>query len=130
MRVTGIGGVFFKAKNPHELAAWYQKHLGIPVQPDQTFAVLKWPESEDAEQEGATVWSLFPETTEYFNPSRASFMVNYRVANLDSVLQVLRSEGVTVDDKIEDSEFGRFGWIADPEGNRIELWEPPKPKEK
>jgi predicted enzyme related to lactoylglutathione lyase len=124
-RVTGIGGVFFKARDAEALRAWYRTHLGIEVQP-WGGASFSWREPGGPGREGSTVWSIFPSTTEYFAPSEAPFMINYRVANLTWILAQLRAEGCTVDDRIEDSEFGRFGWVMDPEGNRIELWEPPR----
>ena len=117
-RVTGIGGIFFKAKDPKALAEWYRKHLGIDVQP--------WGGATFPDANGMTVWSIFPDTTEYLAPSTQPFMINYRVADLHALLEVLRSEGCTVDDKTDDSEFGKFGWVMDPEGNRIELWQPPR----
>lgn len=119
MRVTGIGGVFFKARDPETLRAWYRKHLEIDVQ-DWGGAALPWRDAD-----GMTVWTIFPETSNYFAPSTSPFMVNYRVADLDAVLAALREEGCNVDEKSETSEFGKFGWVMDPEGNRIELWEPP-----
>jgi predicted enzyme related to lactoylglutathione lyase len=124
-RVTGIGGIFFKSDDPEELYAWYEKHLGIKRNPGGP-VVFHWREGQDADRPGTTVWSLFPRNTSYFDPSHSSFMVNYRVSDLDALLNVLRTEGVEIDPKHEDSEFGRFAWIMDPEGNRIELWEPPK----
>lgn len=126
-RVTGVGGIFFKAKDPMTLSAWYERHLGIkPASEGENSAMFKWRDSENPDQEGMTVWSLFPQNTTYFNPSAAPFMVNYRVEDLDGLLDALRAEGVTIDPKREDYEYGRFAWIVDPEGNRIELWEPPK----
>lgn len=122
-RVTGIGGVFFKARDPKALQEWYRKHLGIDVQ-DWGGTAFRWNEPEP-EPDGMTVWTIFPGTTEYFNPSTAPFMINYRVPDLMALLDVLRSEGCTVDDKTDSSEYGKFGWVMDPEGNRIELWEPP-----
>ena len=124
-RVTGIGGIFFKSKNPEKLQAWYQKHLGIAPKPDGCVA-FEWREHEQPEQVGHTIWSPFPQDTKYFDPTTAPFMINYRVADLDQLLKQLRSEGVHVEDRIEESEFGRFAWITDPEGTRMELWEPPK----
>ena len=119
-RVTGIGGVFFKAKDPKSLGAWYRDHLGIDV---QTWGGAQFPWNDT---EGVTAWTIMPETTKYFAPSTAPFMVNYRVADLEALLKVLREEGCAVDEKMDTSEFGKFGWVMDPEGNRIELWEPPK----
>lgn len=127
-RVTGIGGVFFKASDPKALGAWYRDRLGINVG-DEGYTVFTWRESDNPSEEGSTVWSLFPADTEYFNPSQSPFMINYRVDDLDALLVALREEGVSVDDRVEEYEYGRFGWIIDPEGNRIELWEPPKSSE-
>ena len=123
-RVTGIGGVFFKARDRASLGEWYRRHLGVDVQ-DGGFAVFRWRDDADPARGGATVWSLFPEDTEYFGASSQRAMINYRVADLDAVLTALRREGVTVDERVEETPEGRFGWIADPEGNRIELWQPP-----
>ena len=114
-RVVGIGGVFFRAKDAEALRAWYAEHLGIDVQ-DRGAAGLDG---------GATVWSIFAGDTDYFGPSDQQSMVNYRVSDLDAMLAQLRQAGVPVDDEIDDSEFGRFGWATDPEGNRFELWQPP-----
>lgn len=123
-RVTGIGGVFLKCKDPKAMYAWYEQHLGI--QREHGNVMFKWREVEDPEKEGMTVWALFPESTEYFAPSKSSFMMNFCVENLEELLKALRAEGVQVDDKVESHDYGKFGWIMDPEGNRIELWEPPK----
>lgn len=117
-RVTGIGGVFFKARDKDRLLAWYRDHLGIDVQ-DWGGATFEW------RGKGHTVWSVFKHDSDYFGPGAQPFMVNYRVANLARMLDQLRREDVTVDDRVEESEFGKFGWIVDPDGNRIELWEPP-----
>jgi catechol 2,3-dioxygenase-like lactoylglutathione lyase family enzyme len=125
-RVTGLGGVFFKADDPQKLYQWYEEHLGIKGG-DQG-AMFQWRDKEDPNREGMTIWAIFPRKTSYFQPSDAPFMLNYRVDDLDAVLDALRSEGVTIDPKREDHEYGRFAWIMDPEGNRVELWEPPKEK--
>ena len=126
-RVTGIGGVFFKAKDPKSLCAWYEQHLGIPrASETETMAIFQWHDPEHPDQEGMTVWALFPEDTKKFNPGKAPFMLNYRVDDLDALLETLRAEGVIIDPMRQDHEYGRFAWIMDPEGNRIELWEPPK----
>ncbi len=125
-RVTGLGGFFFKAKNPGKLGAWYQRHLGIPVDPQFVGWAFQWRDARNPRQKGATVWSAFDAGTDYFKPSRKPFMVNFRVSNLKRVLAILKREGVRVDPRVEESEYGRFGWIMDPEGNRVELWEPPK----
>ena len=123
-RVTGIGGIFFKARDPEALRDWYRKHLGLDIQSWGGMA-FPWHEAEKPELNGVTVWTIFPASSDYFNPSPAPFMINYRVSDLVALLDVLRSEGCTVDDKTDTSEFGKFGWVMDPEGNRIELWEPP-----
>jgi predicted enzyme related to lactoylglutathione lyase len=123
-RVTGLGGIFFKANDPEKLYAWYDKHLGIKAKPGEG-GMFKWRDVDDPQKVGMTVWSIFKQTTKYFEPSKAGFMLNYRVKNLDEVLAALRAEGVWIDEKREDHDYGRFAWIMDPEGNRIELWEPP-----
>jgi len=120
-RVTGIGGVFFSAKDPAALRAWYKAHLGIDVQ-DWGGTAFRW--ADDAGANGTTVWSVGD--GEYFAPSKAPFMVNYRVADLHALLAALRQEGCNVLDKVDDSEFGKFGWVMDPEGNKVELWQPPE----
>ncbi len=122
--MTGIGGIFFKAKDPQELSRWYRQHLGIAV--EGNMALFTWRGGKDGKVQGHTVWSIFPADTKYFGEDGAAFMVNYRVKDLDRVLAALHAEGVNVARKVERSEYGRFGWITDPEGNRIELWEPPK----
>ena len=122
-QVLGIGGVFFKARDPEALAAWYRERLGVPLEPRQTFAAFA--SASPGEQ---TVWSVFPADTSYFGAGPAAHMVNYRVRNLDAMLAQLRAAGAQVDDRVEDSDLGRFGWATDPEGNRFELWEPPAPE--
>ncbi len=126
-RVTGIGGVFFKASNPGALYEWYERHLGLKREPDGSGVVFPWRDSQ-TNAEGMTIWSIFPSDTKYFAPSASSVMLNYRVEDLDALLAALRTEGVTIDEQkgIEAYDFGRFASIMDPEGNRIELWEPPK----
>lgn len=126
-RVTGLGGVFFKAKDPKSMYAWYEKHLGIKQQADGSGVMFHWRDFNNPDQTGLTVWSIFPETTKYFNPSTAPFMLNYRVENLTELLAQLKADGVTVE-KVEEADYGKFAWIMDPEGNRIELWESPKEK--
>ena len=123
-RVTGIGGVFFKAKDPAKLAAWYRDHLGLKIE-DWGGAVFPWASPANPTGMGTTVWSPFEESTTYFAPSPASFMINYRVEDLHALLTLLREEGCEVDEKVDESELGKFGWVMDPEGNRIELWQPP-----
>lgn len=125
-RVTGIGGIFFKSKDPTKMKEWYRTHLGIDSGNDG--ATFEWRDKDNPDRVGMTVWSPFPHDTKYFNPSAAPFMINYRVENLDRLLEHLRKEGVSADDRIEEYEYGRFAWIMDPEGNRVELWEPPKDK--
>jgi len=125
-RVTGIGGIFFKAKNPKALAQWYRDHLGMNVEKWGGVA-FRW-NQDNPPGTGTTSWMPFPENTRYFAPSTAQFMINYRVENLHSVLAALRAEGCAVDDKVEESGDGKFGWVTDPEGNRVELWEPPAGK--
>ena len=123
-RVTGIGGIFFKCKDPKKLQAWYEKHLGLESD-SQGYILFKWLERDEPHRKAHTVWGPFPEDTDYFEPSKASFMINYRVENLDALLEQLRAEGVEVSDKTFDDKInGKFGFIMDPEGNRIQLWEP------
>ena len=123
-RVTGIGGIFFKARDPESLRAWYREHLGLDIQ-DWGGMAFSWHEPEKPELHGVTVWTIFSPDSKYFDPSPAPFMINYRVTDLMALLDLLRKEGCTVDEKTDTSEFGKFGWVMDPEGNRIELWEPP-----
>jgi catechol 2,3-dioxygenase-like lactoylglutathione lyase family enzyme len=120
-QVTGIGGIFFKARDPARMAAWYREHLGIGNEDGQ--ADFVWREHDQPNRIGRTVWSLFQEDTDYFGPASTPFMINYRVSNLERMLEQLRVAGISVD-KVEDHAYGRFAWINDPEGNRIELWEP------
>ena len=122
-RVTGIGGVFIKAKDPAKLHAWYKSHLGIDVQ-DWGGTSFRWGDSADDPANAKTVW--FVSDGSNFKPSDAPFMINYRVADLRGLLKLLREEGCQVLDKPEESEFGIFGWVMDPEGNKVELWQPPK----
>jgi predicted enzyme related to lactoylglutathione lyase len=126
-RVTGLGGLFIKCKDPNAMYGWYEKHLGMTRDHSQTVP-FNWREAEEPDKTGMTVWALFPENTKYFDPSRSSFMMNFRVENLEQLLDALRADGVQVDDKVETYDYGKFGWIMDPEGNRIELWEPPAEK--
>lgn len=124
-RVTGIGGVFFKSKDPKTLCEWYRRHLGLAVE-EWGGVVFSWVTPENPGGVGTTIWCPFKQDTAYFAPSTAPFMVNFRVANLEALLRQLREEGCAVDEKTEESEYGKFGWVMDPEGNRLELWEPPK----
>ncbi len=120
-RVNGIGGIFFRVRDPVKMSAWYRDHLGIGAEDGN--AEFVWREHDRPDEVGRTVWSLFPEDTDYFGPARPAFMVNYRVADLEKLLEQLRQGGVKIE-KVEDYDYGRFAWITDPEGNRIELWEP------
>ena len=123
-RVTGIGGIFFKAKDAPALQAWYKRHLGIDVQAWGGTA-FTWTDSDGAPTGGTTVWTVFPEDSKQFAPSTASFMVNYRVDDVYALVSALKEEGCDVLDKIDDSEYGKFAWVIDPEGNKVELWQPP-----
>lgn len=123
-RVTGIGGIFFTAKDPGSLKAWYKKHLEIDIQ-DWGGAAFMWDAENGKPSGGMTIWSVSPAGAESFKPGKAPFMINYRVADLHTLLAALREEGCNVIDKTEESEFGKFGWVLDPEENKIELWEPP-----
>jgi predicted enzyme related to lactoylglutathione lyase len=123
-RVTGIGGVFFKAKNAPSLQAWYKAHLGIEVQA-WGGTNFEWVDADGKPTGGTTAWFVVPEESEQFAPSNASFMVNYRVENLQALLATLRAEGCNVLHESEESEYGTFGWVMDPEGNKVELWQPP-----
>lgn len=123
-RVTGIGGVFFKSRDPKALREWYERHLGIAS--PYGVATFDWRDLADPTSRGTTAWSPFKHDTTYFDPGTASFMINYRVEDLDAVMSALRAEGIEVDLSKEESEYGRFAWVVDPEGNRLELWEPPR----
>jgi predicted enzyme related to lactoylglutathione lyase len=123
-RVTGIGGVFFKCKDPQKVKAWYGKHLGLPV--DDYGASFRWKDlgQPDNAPPALTAWSPFKEDSDYFAPSEKPFMFNYRVENLVELLKVLKEEGVEIVGEVQEYSYGKFGWILDPEGNKIELWEP------
>ncbi|MFN5628735.1 MAG: VOC family protein [Bacteroidota bacterium] len=121
-KVTGIGGVFFKCKNPETIKEWYKQHLGLNT--NQYGTTFEWRKEDKPEEKGSTQWSPFSETTKYFEPSSKEFMINYRVDNLEQLVQELKKEGVTICDEIEVYEYGKFIHIIDPEGNKIELWEP------
>ncbi|MEK8050856.1 VOC family protein [Ideonella sp. DXS22W] len=123
-RVTGIGGIFFKAKNAPALQAWYRQHLGIDVQPWGGTA-FRWADADGQPVAGSTIWSIGPDVAEAFAPSPAPFMINYRVEDARALAAVLKAEGCTVLEKIEESEYGVFAWVIDPEGNKVELWQPP-----
>lgn len=122
-RVTGIGGVFFKSTGDRAaIAAWYQKHLGMPLE-DFGGAILRWPEDK-AEDKGVTVWHVASKDSKWFSPSGSSFMINYRVDDLVALLEQLRASGVEIVQGPDSAENGKFAWIMDPDGNKIELWEP------
>jgi len=123
-RVLGIGGIFFKAADQVKTREWYAKHLGL-VDRGQGGAMLPWREHDDPQKEHVTVWSTFPSNTDYFAPNQ-TFMVNYVVDGLDAMLERLQAEGVKIDPKRMNESYGRFAWIYDSDGNKIELWEPPK----
>ena len=122
-RVTGIGGIFFKAEDPKKLKSWYAKHLGFNEQ--EHGATFSWREvNTDSPTPASTEWSPFKNDTTYFAPSEKPFMFNYRVHDLVALLKVLKEEGVTIVGEMQEYPYGKFGWIMDPEGNKIELWEP------
>lgn len=121
-RVTGIGGVFFKCDDADKQKSWYAEKLGIPM--ESWGSAFRWRQFENPEKTGSTAWSAFKKETKYLDPSDSSFMINYRVDDLEAMLERLKSEGVTVVGDIESYDYGKFGWIMDPEGNKIELWEP------
>lgn len=121
-RVTGIGGIFFKSKDPKKSIEWYAKHLGLDT--NEYGATFNWVHAEDTTKEGLTQWSPFEEKTEYFNPSSKDFMINYCVENLELLVEELKKEGVTILDEIAVFDYGKFVHILDLEGNKIELWEP------
>ena len=125
-RVTGIGGIFFRATNPDDVRRWYEEHLGLPAGTDgDPTVVLRSRDFDDPEQEVSTVWAPFDADTTYLGRQDKQWMINFRVADLDAMLAQLRAAGATVDDQVESMEgIGRFGWFEDPEGNRVELWEP------
>jgi len=121
-RVTGIGGIFFKCERPQEVLEWYHEHLGIS--PVGECGIFEWVQKDSPGEIGHTAWGPFERETRYFRPSQKDFMINYRVENLEALIGQLREEGIEVVGEIEEYEYGKFGWIMDPEGNKIELWEP------
>ena len=121
-RVQGIGGIFFKAADKKALVAWYRDNLGVPVA-SWGGCAFEW-RKHDPDGTANTHWSIFDADTTYMDPGTASFMINFRVGDLDAMLAQLREAGCQVDDKVEKSEYGQFGWVIDPEGNRVELWQP------
>ena len=121
-RVTGIGGVFFKCTDPQKTREWYRRHLGIAsLEYGGTF---EWRHADESTKRGHTAWSPFPDDTKYFSPAEKEFMINYRVENLEELLKVLEKEGVEIVGEMEVFDYGKFGWIMDPNGQKIELWEP------
>ncbi len=122
-KVRGIGGIFMKGNNPEGLSQWYADHLGIPLD-EWGGSSLPWRHADGTEE--MTIWSVFKQDTEYLKPSDHDFMINYIVDDLDAMLAQLREKGATVVGEAEESEFGRFGWVMDPEGHKIELWQPPR----
>jgi predicted enzyme related to lactoylglutathione lyase len=121
-KVTSIGGVFFKCKDPKKVREWYEAHLGFSV--NQYGAVFEWRQGADSSKKGFTQWSPFNEKTKYFEPSTKDFMINYRVENLEALLDQLKKDSVTITDNVQTAEYGKFVHIMDIEGNKIELWEP------
>lgn len=121
-KVTGIGGIFFKCKDPNKMKEWYKTHLGLNT--DKYGTNFEWRQGADSSKKGFTQWSPFPENTKYFAPSTKDFMINYRVENLEALVEELKKEGVTIADTLETVSYGKFIHIIDPEGNKIELWEP------
>ena len=124
-RVIGMGGVFFKSKDPKALSDWYSRHLGLQIEP-WGGAALQWATPDNPSGAGSTMWTPFKDDTGYFAPSTASFMINFRVHDLHALLAALRAEGCDVDPKVDESEYGKFGWVQDPDGNRVELWQAPE----
>ncbi len=121
-KVTGIGGIFFKCKDPQKMKEWYQAHLGLNT--NQYGAIFEWYQGADSTRKGFTTWSPFKETTRYFEPSTKDFMINYRVVDLEALARELTKGGVSIVDTIETYDYGKFVHILDPEGNKVELWEP------
>src|SRR5690349_18034852 len=121
-KVIGIGGIFFKCKDPKQLKEWYKTHLGLDA--GDYGATFKWADPEDTTKKGSTTWSPFSETTKYFEPSTKDFMINYTVSDLEGLVEDLKKAGVTIVDKIESYDYGKFVHIIDLEGNKIQLWEP------
>ncbi len=124
-RVTGIGGIFFKSKDPAKLGEWYAKHLELDIAPDFPGWMFQWRYADDPERSGSTIWSLHDKDSDYFGSDDAQFMINYLVEDLDAVMAALKAEGVEILREVIDSPYGRFAAIKDPEGNGIELWQPP-----
>ena len=121
-KVTGIGGVFFKCRDQEKMMEWYKTHLGLDT--NGYGATFGWRLEDDPSKKGMTQWSAFKDTTKYFEPSAKEFMINYRVENLEALLEELKKEGVTIVGELQSYDYGKFAHIMDPEGNKIELWEP------
>lgn len=121
-RITGIGGVFFKTKNPDAMRAWYHEKFGLAS--DKYGYAFNWRKPENPQKKGSTAWNAFDDNSTYFQPSNQKYMINYRVENLEELIAELKESGVTVVGEIEKYEYGKFGWVLDPDGNKIELWEP------
>ncbi len=121
-KVTGIGGIFFKCKDPEKMRAWYKANLGLNT--NEYGAVFEWYQGADSTKKGFSQWSLFKESTKYFEPSAKDFMINYRVEDIESLVEELKKNGVTIVDHIHTFDYGKFVHVMDPEGNNIELWEP------
>ena len=122
-RVIGLGGIMFKSKDPKTLIAWYKKHLGLAIE-DYGGTVFMWDDAMKPGENRYSVWSVAPETSKYFEPGKFSFMVNFMVEDLTALLDILKTEGVEIVGEPMDSEYGKFGWVLDPDGNKIELWQP------
>jgi predicted enzyme related to lactoylglutathione lyase len=121
-KVTGIGGVFFKSENPAELKKWYTNNLHFPI--DEYGHPFAWRQLEDPKKIGYTQWSVFEKDTEYLKPAKKDFMINFRVENIEALIEEMKENGLQVVGKMEEYEYGKFAWVMDPEGNKIELWEP------
>lgn len=121
-KVTGIGGIFFKCKDPNQMKDWYKTHLGLDT--NQYCVSFEWRHADDPKKKGSTQWSTFSDTTKYFEPSTKEFMINYRVENLEQLIEELKAGGVTILDEMQTYDYGKFIHILDMEGNKVELWEP------
>lgn len=121
-KITGIGGVFFKCKDPQAMRKWFHEKFGLSD--DKYGHPFLWKKHDSANKNGYTVWNPFDDNSDYFKPSKQKYMINYRVENLQELIEELRESGVTIVGDIQSFEYGKFGWILDPEGNKMELWEP------
>ena len=121
-KITGLGGVFFKCKDPQAMRDWYNKNFGLSN--DKYGHPFVWKKHEAPEQNGYTVWNPFDDNSDYFKPSKQKYMINYRVENIEELMKNLKKADITIVGEIESFDYGKFGWILDPEGNKIELWEP------